>query len=214
MKTHSFRIKLPPRGHIKAANAADPVDYYYNPLAGWLFRHRINVGLSLLTHPVGAVLEVGMGSGLLVPTLVSACDTYTGIDLFPADNAITREYRVKKTLFLQMDICRTSFPNDFFNTVIAFSVFEHIGNLKDAIQEIARILKPKGKLIAGFPLVGQGMDFCFRLIGFSGTNRSHINPTGKIIDTIAGSLKITRIRTIPACLPFRMALYTCIRAEK
>ena len=53
-------------------DADDPLPYYYNRWVGWLYRHRLQMGLDLLPAGGRRVLEVGVGSGVLVPTLTGA----------------------------------------------------------------------------------------------------------------------------------------------
>jgi SAM-dependent methyltransferase len=49
------------------------------------------------------------------------------------------------------DIMQLSFPNAGFDCVIANEVFEHIPDLPRGIQELSRILRPGGVLLATFP---------------------------------------------------------------
>jgi hypothetical protein len=75
------RLALPAKGVLQPNDAHDPVHYYYHPLLGWVYRHRLALGLALLPPGGRRVLEVGVGSGVLVPTLTSRYAEYTGIDL-------------------------------------------------------------------------------------------------------------------------------------
>lgn len=45
---------------------------------------------------------------------------------------------------LRMDVTKMSFPDDSFDGVFSFSVFEHVPNVKKALLEVRRVLKPKG----------------------------------------------------------------------
>jgi SAM-dependent methyltransferase len=75
--------------------------------------------------------------------------------------------------FQQADVRNLPYPDDFFDVILAVSVIEHIGlenpqvldvnlppvNLDgdvDAVRELARILKPDGRLVMTFPL---GLDY-------------------------------------------------------
>lgn len=209
-----LRLKVPPKNTLIAANKEDPLRGYYHPLLGWLFQHRINVGLSLLTYPVESVLEVGCGSGILISTLIDVCQRYTGIDTeLPVITPYLASFG-EKAVFRQMDICHTDFPDNFFDTIIIFSVFEHIRDLSAALKEVRRILKPQGQCIAGFPLVNSLMNSYFRFIGFNEVDKCHINNSTRIIGEISDFLKIDKVKTIPACVSSSIALYTCLRATK
>src|SRR5271155_2337458 len=76
-----LELKLPVKGTLVPTDETDPVSYYYHPLVGWLYRGRINLGLSLLEYPVDTILETGCASGLLMPTLKSVAKKYVGIDI-------------------------------------------------------------------------------------------------------------------------------------
>lgn len=122
-------------------------------VADYSFVHQ-NVGIGL--NGKGRILDVGCYVTKLVIELASLGYEVYGID--------GREYPLKHPnfTFVQGDICRTSFPDDFFDAVTAVSTIEHIGlgryedptysdGDKKAVKEIKRILKPGGKAIITVP---------------------------------------------------------------
>ena len=209
-----LHLKMPAKGTPVSGNKSDPLLYYYHPLVGWLYERRINLGLSLLEYPIKNILEVGVGSGLLVPLLGSISEKYVGIDLILSEKFLSAYNKGDKVIFHKMDICKTSFDNDSFDTIICFSVLEHILALDDAVREITRILKPRGQFIAGFPSVNSFMTFCFHLIGFHEIKKYHLNNSNQIIKVILKHLKIRKIKTIPPFISPNKALYTCLKTEK
>ena len=50
------------------------------------------------------------------------------------------------------DLCALSFSNDSFDLVLCNELFEHVPNLEQAFGEIARVLRPGGRLVATCPL--------------------------------------------------------------
>ena len=86
------RLELPARGVLQPNDAHDPLPYYYHPWVGWLYRHRLQMGLDMLPAGGRRVLEVGVGSGVLVPTLTRRYPEYTGTDLTLA-HGLTRWWR-------------------------------------------------------------------------------------------------------------------------
>src|SRR3954452_3220116 len=76
-----LRLQLPPEGVLKPNDDHDPLPYYYKRSVGWLYRHRLQMGLDLLPPGGRRVLEVGVGSGILVPTLTAHFPEYLGTDL-------------------------------------------------------------------------------------------------------------------------------------
>src|SRR3989338_8253749 len=103
------------------------------------------------------VLDVGCRYSNLVLTLASLGYKTYGIDIEPYP------YSHRNLKFVTGDIRKTNFKKNFFNTVIAVSTVEHIGlgfyektkkdidGDKKAVEEIIRILKPKGKFILTVP---------------------------------------------------------------
>jgi SAM-dependent methyltransferase len=49
------------------------------------------------------------------------------------------------------NLCALSFPDDSMDFVLSFDVLEHIPDYQAAFREMARVLRPGGKLLASFP---------------------------------------------------------------
>lgn len=111
---------------------------------------------NLELEPGGRILDVGTGDSTLPIALASQGYQVWAIDLdgYP--------YPVKHPnfTFVQGNICKTLFSDNFFDRVVAVSSIEHIGlggvdndfdGDKKALKEIARILKFGGKVIITVP---------------------------------------------------------------
>lgn len=110
-----------------------------------------------LDVPFGRMLDVG-STGSTFPILLASF----GYDVYSID---VREYEWKTHPNLTAvvgDIRKTEFPNRFFDRVTAVSTIEHVGlgrygdpldpdGDRKALLEIARILKPQGKLLMTMP---------------------------------------------------------------
>ncbi len=214
MADRSLRLNLPPKGALTAANPDDPMRYYYHPIVGWLYRARINLGLSLLEYPIEKIIEVGIGSGFLVSTLSIACSHYVGIDLALSPRTATAQFFDKDVLICEADVMHLPFADNSFDALIAFSVFEHLLSLEDALHEVQRVLRPGGQCIIGIPLVSPFMTFLFHAIGFHRASESHRHMVQEVLKALSGYLTIVRIKTLPSFLPCRAALYTCVKALK
>ncbi len=107
-------------------------------------RRRTFEGLS------GAILDAGIGTGRNMP-FYPAVATVVGIDLSPAmlaRAARRRERLGKEVELLEMDVLRTRFPDDSFDTVVAsflFCVLEP-DRQAPALRELGRICKPGGQI--------------------------------------------------------------------
>lgn len=95
-------------------------------------------------------LEIGVGGeGGIIATLRDSASVY-GVDI--SDSAITacRSIGIPVSK-INCNNQPLPFANSFFDVVIALEVFEHFANPQFALEEIRRVLKPKGVLVLSFP---------------------------------------------------------------
>ncbi|MBK8903552.1 MAG: class I SAM-dependent methyltransferase [Anaerolineaceae bacterium] len=127
------------------------------------------------------VLEVGVGTGKNIPYYPADLDI-TAIDLTPGmlDRATALATETEADVKLQLgDVQKLDFPNDTFDEVVATFVFCSVPDPGLGFNEIARVLKPNGRLLllehvrSANPVVGKLMDLLdpimVRLMG------AHIN---------------------------------------
>jgi len=82
----------------------------------------------------GIVLEVGSG--------YSTCNKYV-----PSSEYLTLDINDKSNPDICSDLHNIKWKSDYFDTVLAIEVLEHIQNPQKAIDEMMRILKPGGTCI-------------------------------------------------------------------
>jgi SAM-dependent methyltransferase len=207
----SIRLKLPPRGQLVPNNARDPLPYYYKPLTGWLYRHRLQMGLDLIPSAAGRrVLEVGVGSGVLVPTLTSAFDEYLGTDLELARGLASLVSAGCRADFRSVDLLApATLPEGHFDVVVCFSVLEHIKDAEGAAAALARALAPKGTLVAGYPMVNRVMTKAFEAIGYRGIDEDHVTSPAEIAAALGKVLRPRARAAFPPGASVAAALYQC-----
>lgn len=99
----------------------------------------------------GSVLEVGVGTGLALPHYGPDI-TVTGID-FSADMLAKAQQRVAEhalpnvSALRQMDARELDFADNSFDTVAAMHVLSVVPEPERVMAEIARVLKPGGKVV-------------------------------------------------------------------
>jgi SAM-dependent methyltransferase len=177
-KMETVRFKLPPRGLLTENNQFDPFRYYYKPVVGRVFAARFDVGLSLIDARFRRLLEVGYGSGLLMPTLAGVTDELWGIDLErepPGLRGALARLGVQPAQLLQANLCELPLPDGHFDGVVAFSILEHLEprDQARAASEVARVLAPGGRFLVGCPAVHKAMNAMFGVIGFHGIEDHH-----------------------------------------
>lgn len=101
-------------------------------------------------HINGCVLEVGCGEGYGIPILAPLAAEYHAIDKFATD--VNRfSANIEQVRFMQMSVPPLGFADEMFDYVVSFQVIEHIEDDEAFVREIARVLKPNGRLILTTP---------------------------------------------------------------
>jgi ubiquinone/menaquinone biosynthesis C-methylase UbiE len=103
------------------------------------------------------VLDVGTGTGVLVPYLAEAVGpegSVTAIDLSEkmAQKCKEKYSHLKNVTVNVGNIENEPFPQESFDAVVCFGVFPHIDNKQKVLQNINRILTPNGKLVIAHAL--------------------------------------------------------------
>ncbi len=108
-----------------------------------------------LLQPFGqdykAILDIGMGTGkntyelarLYPESFIAGFDIAQGMVDYAKNNRLIKKNR---PIFLQADLESLPFKNESFDLVVSNAVFQRVNNLKRALKEVNRILKPRGIL--------------------------------------------------------------------
>jgi SAM-dependent methyltransferase len=206
----STRLDLPPEGTLRPNDAHDPLPYYYHPLLGWVYRHRLQMGLDLLPPGGTRVLEIGVGSGVLVPTLTARYAEYTGTDLTLVPGLEAHVAEGCKATFRQADLLRDGdLPANHYDAIVCFSVLEHIHDADGAARGLARALAPGGTLVTGYPMVSRLMSRAFTMIGYRSIDDHHVSPPSAISAALGRVLTPVKRAAFPPLAPVTAALYQC-----
>lgn len=211
------KLALPPKGILEPNNDDDPLKYYYVPIVGKLYVSRINMTLGLLRQDeYGSILEIGYGSGVLMPTLTRLSDAIYGVDLSSDPGDISRRL-AKLSCYPKLsqgEADKLLFDDNSLDLVIAISVLEHIKAIQPFLAEIYRVLKPGGTLLVGMPAVNKTMEYLFKAIGFTGIEAHHVTSPEEMHQAAAGMFRLKCSDRLPNFLPPKIYLYKSFCFEK
>ncbi len=101
------------------------------------------------------VLDVGTGTGVLIPYLVEAVGpsgTVVAVDFAAEMLAIARKkHRWPNVQYHEADVTALPFPDQTFDEVICNSAFPHFADRRQAAREMARVLKAGGRITVCHP---------------------------------------------------------------
>lgn len=116
----------------KAQHKPSVVGLLINPY--FLIRSRLWLEIEKVAPLIeGRVLDFGCGSKPY-QSLFTSASSYVGVDIY-------------------WDGINLPFPDDSFDAVVAFEVFEHVFQAVDTLKELKRVLRPGGNLVISTPFM-------------------------------------------------------------
>ncbi|MBN1424628.1 methyltransferase domain-containing protein [Candidatus Fermentibacteria bacterium] len=192
----------------------DNAAYYTVPGIGAFFRWRLRAAADLLNgERRSRLLDVGYGSGLLLDELRGRADHLFGVDRHCYHGAARQRARAQGLLFhpTRGDVLALPFRGEALDVVFCISLLEHVPDLLHAVNEIRRVLRPNGVLIAGFPPKSRLTALCFKAIGFDYA-RHHPNSEAAILAALASCFVVDCVVLRPRVAPLYVVT-RCTRKE-
>jgi ubiquinone/menaquinone biosynthesis C-methylase UbiE len=118
-------------------------------------------------EPGGTVLDVGTGTGVLVPLLLKATDGKGQIVALDFSDEMLRRAKAKgyPVFYVQGDAQRLPFPAETFDWVICNAVFPHFSDKRRALSETSRVLRKGGRLVICHTASRQTINELHRSVG-------------------------------------------------
>lgn len=141
--------------NLPKTSLIDGTALYTNPIffIRNLFLRRIELGVQLLENREGNVLEVGVGSGIMLPTFSQIKGMIVGIDNHKYLGKVKKYLKKNKYLnihLVQADAHKLPFKKSVFRSVVMISLLDHLSRPRLAINELYRIINFDGIIIFGF----------------------------------------------------------------
>jgi SAM-dependent methyltransferase len=209
---------FPAHANVFKTNDEDPIDFYYLPLIGWVYRKRLVNTLSLLDAGKEKILDIGYGSGLLFPSLLQFAQTCYGLESHGQEKKVyeflaKEKIALEKVILSSGSILEMPFADGFFDAVVSVSTLEHIEDLDKAMSEMSRVLKPGGEIILSFPVRNIITDLFYKLFGFS-PREIHPSSHRDIITAAEKIFKVEKILKFPNFKNIDLSLYCTIKCVK
>jgi ubiquinone/menaquinone biosynthesis C-methylase UbiE len=195
-------LKLMPASFYRGVNSDDPIRFYYYPIFGQMYRHRVEL---CLNECIGGkkILEIGFGTGLAFLNLAEKYKEIHGIDLTADIIKVAIAFQeIGVTTYLKNgNILDLPYPDNTFDTVLLISILEHLQPCEQdqAFSEISRVLKPHGQVVYGVPVERPFMVTMFKLLGYD-IRKAHFSTERDVSDAalkIMKKVKIVQMQSTP-----------------
>lgn len=219
-----MKLRLPKINNSRAVIAADPQQAlysskrYYSKFFRVPYLKRLEMAIKLLGNKkYNRLLDIGFGSGFLLPELYRHCDRLTAIDVhrhIPKVKEMLSREGVGAEI-LSGDVLNLPFKNNSFDCIVCLSVLEFIDDIGSSAREIMRIAGKDATIIIGAPVLNKITEICYDKLVKARYHRSlHKSGHFKIISFINKYLDIEETLTYPSFMPLDHALFFVLKARK
>lgn len=161
------RLELLPLEALVKTSEVDHADWNYKPVLSWIQRTRFRQIVKLLDgQQYERLLEIGYGSGVLMPMLKQHCADLHGLD--PHDKheevkAALAGHGIDATLY-SCSVSEIPVEDNMFDCAVAVSALEYVDDIDKACEEMKRVLRPGGTLILVTPGKSLLLDFGLKIL--------------------------------------------------
>ena len=207
-------MRLLPKEDLVKTGPFDCAAGLYKLHTGWLQKAGIRLGVDLLPNRVNRLLEIGYGSGVLMPELDTHTNQLYGIDPHALRHEVSERLRIhgvhpRLTTGTAEEL---PYENGYFDRIIAVGSMEYINDINTACREMIRVLAPGGRLV----VVTAGMPATFGLGSQPPPGESQkavLSAREKLIPTLLQHFEVVRWWKYPPLLGNAFCLYHALDLE-
>jgi ubiquinone/menaquinone biosynthesis C-methylase UbiE len=192
-------LALLPESALIRTGPVDHADWNYRPLIGAVQRIRFRLIRNLLgDRRFDRLLEIGYGSGVLMPELAKRAAELCGIDphLMPreVEQALAR-HGIRASL-VTGSAESLPYPDAHFDCAVSVSAMEYVEDIEKACRELVRVLRPGGVFVIATPGVSPVWDLALRLSTGESPGQ-YADRRQKLLPTLARYLDVQREIAVP-----------------
>jgi SAM-dependent methyltransferase len=205
---------LPPEALIRTG-PVDHAEWNYRPLLGLISRARFRLALSLLPARTEAILELGYGSGVFLPSLAARAGYVAGFDVHDRAGAVAAELRSRGTPadLRSGDGRGLPFADGAFDAVVAVSALEFVDDLDGTCAEVRRVLRPGGVFVVVTPGDSPLLDRALRLVTGKSARSDFGDRRARVVPALRRAFAIRRERVFPPILGRIVPVYRAFACD-
>jgi ubiquinone/menaquinone biosynthesis C-methylase UbiE len=192
-------LTLLPQSALIRTGPIDHADWNYRPLIGAVQRIRFRVIRNLLgSRRFDRLLEIGYGSGVLMPELAKRAAELHGIDPHPMPRQIEMvlaRHGIRASL-VTGSAESLPYPDAHFDAAVSVSAMEYVEDIEKACRELVRVLRPGGIFVLATPGVSPLWDLALRLSTGESPGQ-YADRRQKLLPTLAQHLDKQREIAVP-----------------
>lgn len=215
-----MNITLPLRSNIRETGVADPLKFYYLPVASWFYKARFADAVRLLGGRVPTLLDIGCGSGIFLPELRKHCDRLIACDFHPNLGNTAEMLRAERldVSLVRSDARVLPLGDSSVDAVVCMSVLEHLHDIESPAEEFYRVLRPGGVAVIGVPVENLMTDAMLRtsylLLPNASLDDEHVSTHTDIFRVFSRKFTPEQGLNIPRLLPEQLRMYRTVRFRK
>ncbi|HEV2740709.1 MAG TPA: class I SAM-dependent methyltransferase [Candidatus Elarobacter sp.] len=208
-------LRLLPADALIRTGPVDHADWNYRPLLGTVSRARFRLALSLLPARVDAILELGYGSGVFVPSLAARARHVAGFDVHDRAGAVAAVLRARG---IEADL-RTGdgralpFADGAFDAVVAVSALEFVEDLDGVCAQVVRVLRPGGTFVVVTPGESPLLDRALRLATGKDARTDFGDRRSRVEPALRRAFRVRRERAFPFVLGRIIPVYRAFQCD-